>query len=105
MRWGHTLTWGMLGAMCLLIAAFEQPLMGAAMVYAGALRGAGDTRSPMVIGALSVWLVRVPLGWFLAYRMRLGLMGLWLTMIADWGARSAAFWWIMRRGRWKSQAL
>lgn len=94
-----------LGALCLLIAAFEQPLMGAAMVYAGALRGAGDTRSPMVIGALSVWLVRVPLGWFLAYRMRLGLMGLWLTMIADWGARSVAFWWIVRRGKWKTRVL
>jgi putative MATE family efflux protein len=94
-----------LGVMCLLIAAFEQPLMGTAMVYAGALRGAGDTRSPLVIGALAIWLVRVPLGWFLAFRLKLGLNGLWLTMIADWGVRSVAFAYIFRRGRWKTQTL
>jgi len=94
-----------LGAMCLMIAAFEQPLMGAAMSYAGALRGAGDTRSPLVVGALSVWLVRVPLAWFLAFRVGLGLNGLWLTMIADWGVRATAFAWIVRRGKWKAQVL
>lgn len=94
-----------LGVMCLLIAAFEQPLMGTAMVYAGALRGAGDTRSPLIVGALAIWLVRVPLGWFLAFRLKLGLNGLWLTMIADWGVRSVAFAYIFRRGRWKTQTL
>jgi len=94
-----------LGVACLLIAAFEQPLMGAAMVYAGALRGAGDTRSPLAIGALSVWLVRVPLAWFLAFVVGWGLNGLWITMIADWGVRSAAFAYIVRRGKWKTRML
>jgi len=94
-----------LGAMCLMIAAFEQPLMGAAMSYAGALRGAGDTRSPMAVGALSVWLVRVPLAWILAFPAGLGLNGLWITMIADWGVRSAAFAYIVRRGKWKTRML
>jgi putative MATE family efflux protein len=94
-----------LGVACLLIAAFEQPLMGAAMVYAGALRGAGDTRSPLAVGALSVWLVRVPLAWFLAFPAGLGLNGLWLTMVADWSVRAAAFAWIVRRGKWKSATL
>jgi putative MATE family efflux protein len=94
-----------LGVACLLIAAFEQPLMGTAMVYAGALRGAGETRSPLAVGALSVWLVRVPLAWFLAFKAGLGLNGLWLTMIADWSVRAAAFAWIVRRGRWKEKTL
>ncbi len=94
-----------MGAMCLLIGAIEQPLMGAAMSFAGGLRGAGETRSPLVVGALSVWLVRVPLGWFLAFKAGLGLNGLWLTMIADWGARTAAFAWIVRRGKWKEKTL
>ena len=94
-----------IGAVCLMIAAFEQPLMGAAMSYAGALRGAGDTRSPMIVGALSVWLVRVPLSWFLAFKAGLGLNGLWLTMIADWSVRAVAFGWIVKRGKWKAQTL
>ncbi|HEU4335586.1 MAG TPA: MATE family efflux transporter [Candidatus Eisenbacteria bacterium] len=94
-----------LGVACLVIAAFEQPLMGAAMSYAGALRGAGETRSPMIVGALSVWLVRVPLAWFLAYGLGLGLNGLWLTMIADWSVRAGAFAYIVRKGKWKTKAL
>ena len=94
-----------LGALCLTIAAFEQPLMGAAMSYAGALRGAGDTRSPMAVGSICVWFVRVPLAWFLAFRAGLGLYGLWITMIVDWGARAVAFAWIFRRGKWKAMTL
>ena len=94
-----------MGAICLMIAAIEQPLMGAAMSFAGALRGAGDTRSPMLVGAVSVWLVRVPLAWILAFPAGLGLYGLWITMVADWGFRTAWFAWIVRRGRWKSVRL
>jgi putative MATE family efflux protein len=94
-----------LAVTCLLIAAFEQPLMGAAMSYAGALRGAGDTRSPMIVGALSVWLVRVPLAWLLAHKLKMGLSGLWLTMIADWGVRSFAFAYIVKRGKWRAKTL
>jgi putative MATE family efflux protein len=94
-----------MGAICLMIAAIEQPLMGAAMSFAGALRGAGDTRSPMLVGAVSVWAVRVPLAWTLAFPAGLGLYGLWITMVADWGFRTAWFAWIVRRGRWKSVRL
>jgi putative MATE family efflux protein len=94
-----------LAAVCLMIGAIEQPLMGAAMSFAGGLRGAGETRSPLAIGAISVWLVRVPLAWFLAFGLNLGLNGLWLTMIADWGFRTVAFAWIVKRGRWKTRKL
>ena len=94
-----------MAAVCLMIGAIEQPMMGAAMSFAGGLRGAGETRSPLAVGAISVWLVRVPLAWFLAFGLNLGLNGLWLTMIADWGFRTAAFAWIVRRGRWKDKVL
>ena len=94
-----------LGVVCLMIAAFEQPLMGAAMSYAGALRGAGETRSPMVVGAVSVWCVRVPLAWILGHHFGLGLYGLWITMIVDWGTRTAAFAYIVKKGRWRDKTL
>ncbi|MBI4565374.1 MAG: MATE family efflux transporter [Planctomycetes bacterium] len=89
------------GAACLRIASLEQPLLGAAMALAGALRGAGDTRSPVAVGALGVWGIRVPLAYALAFPAGLGLTGVWITMIVDWGARAAAFAWIVRRGSWK----
>ena len=92
-------------ALCLAIAAVEQPFMALGMTYAGALRGAGDTRSPVLVGVVGIWLIRVPLGWALAFPAGLGIYGIWITMIADWAARAAIFAALWRRGRWKSIKL
>ena len=89
-------------ALCLRISAFEQPFMALAMALGGGLRGAGDTKSPLLVGALGIWGVRVPLAWALAFPAGLGLSGIWITMIADWAVRTAAFGVLYRRGRWKS---
>jgi putative MATE family efflux protein len=96
---------GALAAACLRISALEQPFMAAAMALGGGLRGAGDTRSPVAVGLLGVWIVRLPLAWALAFPAGLGLRGVWITMIVDWAVRTAAFAAIVRRGRWKSIRL
>ncbi|HEV3029398.1 MAG TPA: MATE family efflux transporter, partial [Planctomycetota bacterium] len=92
-------------AMCLAISAFEQPFMALAMTLGGGLRGAGDTRSPMLVGLLGVWAVRIPLAWTLAFPAKLGLNGIWITMIADWAARTAVFSVLYRKGAWKTIKL
>jgi putative MATE family efflux protein len=89
-------------AMCLRISAFEQPFMALAMALGGGLRGAGDTKSPVIVGFLGVWGVRVPLAWTLAFGAGFGLNGIWLTMIADWALRTVIFWVLYRRGGWKA---
>ena len=94
-----------LAAGALRIAAFEQPFMGLSMALAGGLRGAGDTRSPVAVGFLGVWLVRVPVAWTLAFPVGWGLYGIWATMIVDWGVRAAAFGALWRRGSWKAIKL
>lgn len=92
-------------AACLRIASIEQPFMALGMALGGALRGAGDTRSPVIVGVLGVWGVRVPLAWTLAFPGGLGLNGIWITMIADWAVRTAVFAILYRRGRWKTIKL
>ena len=92
-------------AICLAISAFEQPFMALAMALGGALRGAGDTRSPVIVGLIGVWGVRIPLAWLLAFPAGLGLSGIWITMIADWAVRTAVFSVLYRRGAWKRIAL
>jgi len=92
-------------AMCLAISAFEQPFMALAMTLGGGLRGAGDTKSPVLVGLLGVWGVRIPLAWTLAFPAGLGLNGIWITMIADWAVRTAVFSVLYRRGTWKSIRL
>jgi len=92
-------------AMCLAISAFEQPFMALAMALGGGLRGAGDTKSPVLVGLLGVWGVRIPLAWTLAFPAGLGLNGIWITMIADWAVRTAVFSVLYRRGTWKNIRL
>ena len=63
-----------LGAYVLRIEAFAEPLFAAAIVAAGALRGAGDTLVPCVMNLVSMWGVRLTMAAFLAPLLdRLGL--------------------------------
>ncbi|HYE97293.1 MAG TPA: MATE family efflux transporter, partial [Planctomycetota bacterium] len=94
-----------LAADCLRIAAFEQPFMALAMALAAGLRGAGDTRSPVAVAVLGVWIVRVPLAWALAFPAGLGLHGIWLTMIVDWAVRTGILAVRVKAGRWKDVRL
>ena len=91
-----------LGSLCLRISAIELPLMVLALVLAGGLRGAGDTRSPVLVAVVGVWLVRIPLFWLFTGPLGWGLAGAWTTMIFDWGTRAAILWLLWKRGRWKA---
>jgi multidrug resistance protein, MATE family len=90
---------------CLVFVAIEQPFMGAAMVLAGALRGAGDTRTPVLAVLGGMWLVRIPLTWVLLFGAGLGLPGAWVGMIGDWIFRAAVFRMALARGSWRTRAL
>ncbi|WP_379153344.1 MATE family efflux transporter [Paenibacillus sp. sgz5001063] len=43
----------------LRIDAFAQPFLAVGLVHAGALQGAGDTKSPMYSTTIGMWLIRV----------------------------------------------
>lgn len=94
-----------MAATVLMIAALEQPFMASAMIFGGALRGAGDTQSPLWVGLLCVWGVRVPVAYLLAHVCGLGLVGIWITMVIDWVSRSIVFGLLWRGGRWKTIKL
>jgi MATE family multidrug resistance protein len=61
----------------LFVAAFFQLFDGMQTVATGALRGAGDTRTPMLCHLCFYWLVGLPLGAYLCFRMGLGAPGMW----------------------------
>ncbi len=65
------------GASLLVIAAFFQLFDGLQTVATGALRGAGDTRTPMVCHLLGYWIIGLPLGYFLCFARHWGAPGLW----------------------------
>ncbi|MGA8143535.1 MAG: MATE family efflux transporter [Candidatus Acidiferrales bacterium] len=61
----------------LYVAAFFQLFDGMQTVATGALRGAGDTRTPMLCHLLLYWGIGLPLGAYLCFRLHWGAAGLW----------------------------
>ncbi len=65
----------------LFFAALFQFSDGLQVSSAGALRGLKDTRIPMIITAISYWLVGFPIGYYLAEYQNLQASGYWIGMI------------------------
>jgi MATE family multidrug resistance protein len=62
------------------VAAGFQLFDGLQGVTTGVLRGAGDTRTPMLVNLLAHWAVGLPCGYALAFPGRLGALGLWIGL-------------------------
>jgi len=91
-----------LGIMCLRIVAVAQPPFATAIILAGGIRGAGDTKFPMYATILGIWVVRLSLAWTLGIHFGLGLLGVWLAMAIDLYFRGILFFFRFRSGYWKS---
>jgi MATE family multidrug resistance protein len=90
-----------LGALCLKIVAFGQPLQAISMVTAGGLRGAGDTRYPMLVTSASMWLVRIPVAYMLAVRAGLGLPGAFYSFLFGSLLEASLNFLRYRAGKWQ----
>ena len=91
-----------MGAMIFWLVALLQPLQSSQQVVAGALRGAGDTKA--VAGAMFVGLViiRPVVSATLVLGAGLGLVGVWIAMIADQGTRSIFTMWRFINDKWQT---
>lgn len=92
-----------LGVQILRIEAFAEPLFGASIVAAGALRGAADTLVPSIIAVVSMWGLRISVSAFVAPIW--GLPGVWAVMAGELCVRGMLFLWRLLRGRWLEASL
>ena len=65
------------------ILGIMQPFMAIEFSIGGAVRGAGDTKSPLIITLIGLVLVRVPLA-LLFYNLGLSIEWIYATLIADY---------------------
>lgn len=75
-----------LAALLIPVAGFFQIFDGLQIVSAGALRGAGDTRAPLVVNIIGFWCLGLPASLLLAFRFDLGPAGLWWGLVVGLGA-------------------
>jgi MATE family multidrug resistance protein len=68
------------GVELLAIAAAFQMFDGTQAVVTGALRGLGDTRTPMIMNIVGHWLLGLPAGYVLCFTLQWGVVGLWIGL-------------------------
>ena len=90
-----------IGAQALLWLALSEPFLTAGMVLSGALRGAGDTISPLIISIISITVVGPLVAYLLAITLGMGTLGVWLGINAGIWLRIVLLVWQFQRGRWK----
>ncbi|HET7321665.1 MAG TPA: MATE family efflux transporter, partial [Longimicrobiaceae bacterium] len=65
------------GVQLLFMAALFQVFDGTQVAGFAVLRGAADTRVPMLVAALGYWAVGVPVAYLLAFHSSMGPVGIW----------------------------
>ncbi|MDQ2951039.1 MAG: MATE family efflux transporter [Chloroflexota bacterium] len=88
------------GAGALAVVGLGQPAQAVIFALGGALRGAGDTRYPLIVSLVNWFVIRLPLAYTLAFPFGLGLTGIWLGVTADYFVRAALLAWRFRSGAW-----
>ena len=92
-----------LGARCLRIEAWAEPLFAASIITYGVFVGAGYTLVPCGINLVSMWIVRLGLSAIMVRTM--GLYGVWMAMSIELCFRGAVYLLWLSTKRWMKHAV
>ena len=84
------------------IHAVSIPAVGVFFAIDGALRGAGDTRFPLLTSLSGIYIVRIPLSIVFGFILGLGIVGVWIPLVIEYWYRAAVISNHFRRGKWKT---
>jgi MATE family, multidrug efflux pump len=87
------------GAFAMRLSCLTMPASAIAMVFNGALRGAGDTKFPVIVRAAGTWGVRIPVAVLLI--PLLALPGGRVVMALDFTTQAVLSCWRFQSGRWR----
>ena len=92
-----------IGASYLTIVCGGYIFFSAMFISAGVIRGAGATFFSMLVTLVSLWLVRIPLAWFLS--RHLGVSGIWWGIPLAWIAGFVGAMLYYQSGRLENKAV
>ena len=87
-----------LGARCLRVEAWAEPLFAASIISYGVFVGAGSTLLPCGINLVSMWIVRLGLSAWMVTTM--GLYGVWMAMAIELCFRGVVYLIALSSKRW-----
>jgi putative MATE family efflux protein len=90
-----------MGVKLMMLVALVQPLQSSQFILAGALRGAGDTRSIAVITFFTILIVRPGIAYIMLYIFKTGIIGAWIALVTDQALRSLFVLLRYYSGKWK----
>lgn len=88
----------------MLLLALAQPFMGVHFTLGGALRGAGDTLTPLLAASLGNWVFRVPLAVLFSRVLGFPVVWVWAALVLDHIARALWLTLAFRREGWRARA-
>ncbi len=93
------------GVPAMRLVAFAQPSLIIMIVYVSTLRGAGDTRFPLLFNVVGIFGVRIPLAYVFGVTLKGGLFGAWIGMTSDLIFRSLLAAGRFTLGKWTEKAI
>jgi Na+-driven multidrug efflux pump len=87
----------------MLALALGQPFLQLHFTLAGALRGAGDTVTPLIAATVGNWVFRVPVACFFAIVLQADVVFVWYALIIDHLSRAVILGISFRRGKWMTK--
>ena len=92
-----------IGKQYLVIVSSFYILFATMFVYLGALRGAGDTLIPMFMTFFSLWVIRIPIAYFLS--KEIGKNGIWWSLPIAWFIGLILAYIYFQTGNWKFKGI
>ena len=94
-----------LAALFIRIVGYCQVGMAIHFTLAGALRGAGDTRWPLLVALIGMYGFRIPAAWVLTRFFDVGLLATWSLLFGDYVIRIVCILLRYGRGKWLKTKL
>lgn len=93
------------GARYLRVVGLNYIPLALMFTITGVMRGAGDTVPSMIISFVTLWIVRLPLGWLLSSSFGWGPQGVWWAIVISTTLGFVLNYWYYRTDNWKRKVL
>lgn len=94
-----------IGASVLVLSIILETGRTLNIVIINSLRAAGDATFPVIMGALSMVMMSVPLGYLFVFVLDMGLPGIWLAIAADEWLRGIIMFFRWKSRKWEKYTL